>query len=115
MARVDLPHDPAPGEAADAEGQVEGQRPGGNGLDVHVEVLTHPHDRPLAELLLDLPQGHVECLVTFHVVLLSSAVAHLTVPTLRNGYDTRFGGVPGGPGSDRCRLSEDCDCPTRSL
>ena len=48
-------HDSASGESSDTEGEVECQRPGGDGLDVHVQVLTHPHDRALAELLLDLP------------------------------------------------------------
>jgi hypothetical protein len=29
-------------------------------------VLTETHDRALAELLLDLAERHVECLLTFH-------------------------------------------------
>ena len=31
-----------------------------------VAVLAQAHDRALAELLLDLAESHVECLVTFH-------------------------------------------------
>jgi hypothetical protein len=63
-------HDAAAGQAADAKSEVESEGSRRDRLDVHVEVLTHPHDRPLAELLLNLAEGHVECLVTFHVVVL---------------------------------------------
>ena len=62
LRAVDL-DDAATGQAADAEGQVEGQRAGGDGLDGHRALLAHPHDGPLAELLVDGRQGHVECLV----------------------------------------------------
>jgi len=58
--------DPAPGQPTDTEGQVEGHGAGGNGLDGHVHPLAHAHDRALAELLLDVPDRHIERLVTFH-------------------------------------------------
>jgi hypothetical protein len=49
--------DAAPGNAADAEGEVERQRAGGDGLDPHRGGLVpHLHDRPLAELPLDLAE-----------------------------------------------------------
>ena len=56
--------DPSPRQSADAEGQVERQRPGGDHLDVHGGLLAHLHDRALAELFLDLAHGHVECLMS---------------------------------------------------
>ena len=37
------------------------------GLDGHRALLAHLHDRALAELLLDLAEGHLECLVSLHV------------------------------------------------
>ncbi len=58
LGPVDL-HDAAPGQPTDAERQVQGERPGRDGVDVHVEVVAHPHDRPFAELLLDLAQRSV--------------------------------------------------------
>ena len=70
LGAVDL-DDPAPGQAADAEGEVERQRAGGDGLDGHGGLLAHLHDRALAELLLDLAEGHVEVLLTVHRAVLS--------------------------------------------
>ena len=58
--------DPAPGQAADAEGEVEREGTRGDGLDADVALLAEPHDRALAVLLLDLAERHVERLVTFH-------------------------------------------------
>ena len=74
MASVDLPgrlraedlDDPAPRQPADAEGEVEGEGARRDGLDADVAPLAEPHDRALAELLLDLAEGHVERLVTIH-------------------------------------------------
>jgi hypothetical protein len=57
----DLDH-AAPRQAADAEGEVERQRPRLDGLDAHRGLLTHPHDGSLAELLVDGCQRHIECL-----------------------------------------------------
>ena len=61
----DLDH-AAAGQAADAEGDVERQRAGGDGGDADVAVLAEAHDGALAELLLDLAERHLECLVSFH-------------------------------------------------
>src|SRR5207248_10891680 len=58
---VDL-DDPAPGQAPDAEGYVEPERPGGDGVDTDGGIVAQPHDRSLAEVLLDLGEGHVESL-----------------------------------------------------
>ena len=54
--------DAATRQAADAEGEVERQRPGLDGLDAHRGLLAHPHDGALAELLVDGCQRHIECL-----------------------------------------------------
>ena len=59
LGTVDLDH-PAPGQAADAEGEIEGQGPRGDGLDVHRRLVAHLHDRTLAVGLLDLADGHLE-------------------------------------------------------
>ncbi len=61
----DLDH-PAAGQAPDAERQVERERARGNRGDAHVAPLAELHDRALAELLFDLTDRHLECLVTFH-------------------------------------------------
>ena len=58
--------DPASGKAAYTEGQIEGQGAGGHRLDAQTALLAHLHDRALAELLLDLPEGHVECFLSLH-------------------------------------------------
>ena len=65
LRAVDL-DDPAPGQPADAEGEVEGERTRRDRLDPDVAPFAEPHDRALAELLLDLAEGHVERLVTIH-------------------------------------------------
>ncbi len=57
---VDLDHAPAR-HAADAEGVVEADGAGGDEIDRgDGALLTEAHDRPLAELLLDLADGHVQ-------------------------------------------------------
>ena len=76
MASVDLPEDSGPkisttrprGRPADAERQVERQGAGGHGLDGHRGLLAHPHDRALAELLVDRCQRHLERLVAIRVM-----------------------------------------------
>ena len=71
--------DTATGQTADAEGEIERERTGGDRLDRHASLLAHLHDRALAELLLDLAEGYVECLVAvcFHCSLLSSRIGPL--------------------------------------
>jgi hypothetical protein len=64
----DLDH-PAAGHAADAERVVEAHRAGGNGRDRRDGVLlAQAHDRALAELFLDLPQGDFDGLGALAVV-----------------------------------------------
>ena len=62
--------DPAARDAADAERVVEAHRPGGDRLGSRVDgiLLAEAHDRALAELLLDLADGHLDGLETFAVV-----------------------------------------------
>jgi hypothetical protein len=69
LRAVDLNH-PASWQTADAEGEIESQRTGGDGRDRHDLPLPHPHDRTLAELLLNLAESHLECLVSLHLNLL---------------------------------------------
>ena len=108
MASVDFPDDSGPkistirprGQAADAEREVERQRAGGDRLDPDVAPLAEPHDRALAELLLDLAEGHVECLVTFHLEPLSLPCGGVAVSvggSARSG--TYRGGVTATPDS----------------
>jgi hypothetical protein len=59
-------HDPAAGHAPDAERQVEGQGTGRDDVDLAQGVRAHLHDGALAELSLDLGDGHLESLVAFH-------------------------------------------------
>jgi hypothetical protein len=54
--------DPPARQSADAEGEVERERAGGDGADRDLRVVVHPHDRALAELALDLSESGVECL-----------------------------------------------------
>ena len=63
---VDLDH-AAARQAADAERDVEPERAGGHGLDVHrLPVLAEPHDRALAEAALDLRQRGIKGLRFVH-------------------------------------------------
>ena len=74
----DLDH-PAPGQAADPEGEIEREGTGGDDLHQHRPLLAHPHDGPLAELLVDLAEGHLEGLVPLHCHVVRS----LRRPALR--------------------------------
>ena len=62
LRAVDL-DDPAARQAADAEGDVEGDRAGRDDLHGHLGAVAQAHDGALAELLVDLGEGHVEGLV----------------------------------------------------
>src|SRR3954447_8139095 len=55
LRTVDL-DDPAAGQAADAERDVESDRPGGDHLDRGAGLVAEPHDGTLAVLSLDLRQ-----------------------------------------------------------
>ncbi len=69
LRAIDL-DDPAPGQAAHPQCEVECERAGGDRLDVHLALVAHLHDRALAVLLLDLTQSHLEGLVSLHRGLL---------------------------------------------
>jgi hypothetical protein len=59
-------HDAPTWQAADAEREVEGERPGRHGARRDLAVVVHPHDRAFAELALDLTEGDVEGLLAIH-------------------------------------------------
>ena len=60
--------DDAPtGNTTDAQGEIEGEGAGGDHVHLAVGRLTHLHDRPFAELTLDLADRHVQCFVSFHL------------------------------------------------
>ena len=61
---VDL-DDPAPGNAADPQGQVQAQGAGGDDGDLDLFVLPQAHDGALAVMLFDLPQRLGQGLVFF--------------------------------------------------
>ena len=52
--------DAAARQAADPQGDVEGEGPGGDGRNGHLGLVAHLHDRALAVLPLDLAQRGVE-------------------------------------------------------
>ena len=58
--------DAAARQAADAEREVERERPRRDGADRDLGRVVHLHHRALAELPLDLPQRDVECLLAIH-------------------------------------------------
>jgi hypothetical protein len=62
LRAVDL-HDTATGQAADAEGDVEGDGPGGDDPDGRPGVITEAHHRALAVVLLDLGEREFESLL----------------------------------------------------
>ncbi len=62
LRAVDL-DDPAPRQAADAERDVERDRPGGDHLDRGAALVTEAHDRALAELTVDLAERGLEGLL----------------------------------------------------
>ena len=53
--------DAAARHAADAEGDVEGQRARGDSLDLEVVLLAEAHDGAASELLFNRPDGEVNC------------------------------------------------------
>src|SRR3990172_9359946 len=58
LGAVDLGN-AAPGDAADAQGQVEAKGAGRDGLDIELVLLAQAHDGAAAELLLDLADGEL--------------------------------------------------------
>src|SRR5438105_13434259 len=59
--------DPAAGQAADSEREVEAERTGGNRADGNRRAVVHLHHRALAELALDLAERDVECFMPVHL------------------------------------------------
>src|SRR4029077_4432129 len=92
LRTVDL-GDASAWEATDAEGEVEGQRPGGDRLDVHVRAFAHLHDGALAELLVDLGESDVEgfVAVSVHCGVSLSMGTNSMEPTVRRGCDSGGG------------------------
>ena len=66
--------DPAPGDAADAEGEVEGQGAGRNAGDLLALLVAHAHDRTLPELPLYLGDGGVYSLALIQCILQKARV-----------------------------------------
>src|SRR5215207_7619514 len=70
-------HDPASRDAANAEGDVQGQGAGGNGGDALALLVAHAHDRTLAELPLYLGDGGVYSLALIQCFLQEADVCQL--------------------------------------
>ena len=58
--------DAPPRQTTDPESEVERQRARRDRADVHGRGVRHLHDRALAELSLDLPEGGIQCLLAIH-------------------------------------------------
>src|SRR5215211_3916920 len=69
--------DPASGDAANAEGEVEGQGAGRNGGDALALFVAHAHDRTLPELPLNLGDGGVYSLALIQCFLQITNVCRL--------------------------------------
>ena len=78
--------DAAARQAADAEREVERERAGRDRADRHLRLVAHLHDRALAELPLDLPEGDVESLLAIHFISTSQ---------LRTDSSTSYCAPPG--------------------
>ena len=86
LRTVDL-HDPAARQAAEAERDVEGDRARRDDLQRRPGVVAQPHDRALAELLLDVGERGVEGLLavsTSHVVRPPLDVCDVVGPNARH-------------------------------
>ena len=62
LRSIDL-NDPALGQAADPQRQVQGQGAGGDRLHHYPQVLPQPHDGALSVVALDLRHGGLQCLL----------------------------------------------------
>src|SRR5688500_11463579 len=65
----DLDH-AAARQPADAERQVEHERPRRDRSDLHLGLVAHLHDRALSECTLDLPEGDVQSFFAVHKLIL---------------------------------------------
>ena len=97
--------DPAPGEAADAEGEVEGQSaPVGMASMFMWRFSPMRMIDPLPNCFSICPRAMSSALSRSMSSSLLGAVAHLTVPTLRRGCDTSSGGSGTRSGADHYGL-----------
>jgi hypothetical protein len=85
----DLDDSPAR-QPADAEREIERERPRRDGRDRHLGLVAHAHDRPLAELALDLSECDIQSLLAVHyITLLAGRIRRLHTAPLwaaeRNG------------------------------
>src|SRR5205814_3278711 len=69
--------DAAARQAADPEREIERERARRDGADRDRGAVVHLHDRPLAELPLDLAERYVECFVLVHLSLLKQQIPRL--------------------------------------
>ena len=98
---VDL-NDPPLRHAADAERGVERQRAGRDGVDLQIRAVAQAHDRALAEVFLDLPDGGIErlflvvigsligCFFSFHRLSSFLLVFTNTIPQCSNKIKRLF-------------------------
>ena len=98
---VDL-DDPALGQAADAERDVEADRAGRDRLDVERRRRAEPHDRALAEAALDLREGGFERLLLVHAA--SFGEVHYGRTHVRASYSTVVGSRQSGLPFTPCSL-----------
>src|SRR5688500_9034746 len=82
----DLDH-AAARQPADAERQVEHERPRRDRSDLHLGLVAHLHDRALAELTLDLPEGDVESFLAVHPINLLAETIPAPHTGTRKGAD----------------------------
>ena len=87
LRAVDLDH-AAARHPADAERGVERQRAGGDGGDVDLLPAAEPHDRALAELLVDLGEGGLDRLAPLLLVV-SHRPSPSSFPGERSGSSRR--------------------------
>src|SRR6185437_13160544 len=92
-------------QAADAKRDVEPERAGRNGLDIHgFVVLAEPHDRALAELALDLAERGGEGFRFVHGRSFDNTQGRLThVALLMAGKFPPDNAAPAAPAGIDCR------------
>ena len=102
---VDL-DDPTPRHSPDSERRVQRDRTGGNDVDANLRLLTHPHDRALAELAFDLTDGGFQCLQLLglgtHETLLLRTQRGGTITILSSGKPR----VKGNPRPPRFKIRD---------
>ena len=81
--------DAAARQPADAEGDVEHERPRRDRADLHLGLVAHLHDRALSELSLDLPEGDVESFLAVHLISLLAEMSRAPRTAPRSGADVK--------------------------